>query len=167
MLDLSNLKAIAPGQTLVIEGRKGWFYLLTGTEKGADLEVINPTEDLQGEKFFTFSTVGNPYGAGKIFQERTLGIQVGQRLIVGALVLDDQKKISKRFSWSNLVYIQNKTVEIVDGELFIDGVTNGFLKVAFLADKNRIDGFVGIFVPDRPEDEVKEVEMESLLLDSI
>lgn len=157
---------LASGEKVQVGGRGGWLYNLIGTEEGADLEVVNPAED-GGEKFFVFSTVGNPFGAGKIVQERTLGVQSIEGRIIGALVVGEDGKIKERFSWSNIVFFKKKTFSVsAGGELTVDGASKGFLAALFLADKNRIDGFVGIFKPMRP-DTVKVLEMEDLLLASI
>ncbi|MDP1884141.1 MAG: hypothetical protein Q8L10_02130 [Candidatus Moranbacteria bacterium] len=156
---------VGAGEQVRVVGRGGWVYDLIGTESGADVEVSNPVEG-GGEKFFTFSTVGNPYGAGKIVQERTLGISTEHGRIVGALILDESGKIVERFSWSNAVYAKRQTVEIVAGELFIAGASKGHLAAAFMPDKNRLDGLVGIFKPTKSET-VKVLEMEDLLLASI
>ncbi|MDP1619944.1 MAG: hypothetical protein Q8M12_03020, partial [bacterium] len=143
-----------------------WVYRIIGAGDGADIEASNPVEG-GGEKFFTFSTVGNPYGAGKIIQERSLGIATEYGRVVGALVLDTDGKVAERFSWSNSVYMKKQTVEIAaTGELFVGGVSKGYLAAVFLPDKNRLDGYVGIFKPTRPE-MVKVLEMEDLLLASI
>ncbi len=154
------------GDKMKVIGRGGWVYNLTGTDKGADLEVVYPIDGGSGEKFFVFSTVGNPYGAGKIVSERTLGIDTDAGRIVGALVLDNSGKIAERFSWSNSVFMKNKTVAIDGGELFVGGASKGYLAAAFMPDKNRLDGMVGIFKPAKSE-AVKVLEMEDLILASI
>ncbi len=140
-------------------------------EEGLDFVHLNPTEG--GYKFFQYSTVDNKYGAGMIEQEPTLGVPCRNcgvdvdGTIVGALVLDEDGKICERFSWSNLVYAQKGEFLLSNqDELKVNGKTKGFFKAIFLADKNRIKGYVGVFGSAKPE-QVKVLEMENLLLTSI
>lgn len=74
-----------------------------------------------------------------------------------------------RFSWSNVVFVKHQTISINDetGALIVNDVFQGYLKAAFSPDKNRLDGCVGVFVPERPAGPVKYVEMETLPLASI
>lgn len=168
------------GDYFTLEGRGGWKMQIVKMEAGFDFVHFYPIESGLADKFFQYSTEGNPYGAGKIFQEPSLGkpcppLLINSRLekmeearIVGALVLDADGRVAERFSWSNVVFIKGGKVEFTDatGELFVDGVSKGFLKALFLPDKNRLDGYVGVFTPARPQT-VKVLEMENLLLASI
>lgn len=79
--------------------------------------------------------------------------------------MNEGGKISERYSWSNLVLVQNKNFRItLDGELQANGQSKGYLQALFLADKNRIKGFVGVFAPEKPKGKVRVLEMENLLL---
>ena len=92
-----------------------------------------------------------------VIQEPTLGIpcrEAGVDIdgrIVGALVLDSDGKVVKRFSWFKLVFVEKRGFEITPtGLLFEQDPTGtkflvGRLRAFFLPDKNRMDGYVGIF----------------------
>ena len=141
-------------------------------------EDDNPTNR---DKFFTVDTVYSDFGAPMVIQEPTLGIpcrEAGVDIdgrIVGALVLDSDGKVVKRFSWSKLVFVEKRGFEITPtGLLFEQDPTGtkflvGRLRAFFLPDKNRMDGYVGIFGPSDPKDikPVKILEMEDLLLASL
>jgi hypothetical protein len=85
--------------------------------------------------------------------------------IVGALLTDNlHKAITDRFSWSGVVFFENLEFTITEkNELIIDGKSKGFLRLLFLADKNRIEGYIGVFVPQKQK-KVKILEVEELLL---
>lgn len=169
---IADLNQLGIGEEIVIEGRGGWRIKLKKAQEGFDLIHFNPIKDDENQmKFFRYTTEGNAYGAGMIDQEPTLGVQCVAcgvdvpGLINGALVMNKEGKIVERYSWSNLVLVQNKNFIItVEGELKINGESKGFLQALFLADKNRIKGHVGVFAPEKPKEKVKVLEMESLLL---
>jgi len=88
--------------------------------------------------------------------------------ITGAIVLDGDGKVSGRFSWSNIVFAKKQTFSIsAEGELVVNGASEGFLHAVFLADKNRLTGYVGVFKPVKPEQPVRILEMETLVLGSV
>ncbi len=176
------------GETVVIPGRGGWEIRLVPRGGEFDLVHCNPAED-GGDKFFRYSTEGNRYGAGMIEQECTLGVSCrsagvdADGLIVGAIVLDADGKVTGRFSWSNLVHTLKKRFRIRnDGALFVWQPEHGnplktfadeeldspkgYLRALFCADKNLMKGYVGVFGPENPET-VKILEMETLLLASV
>jgi hypothetical protein len=167
---MAESKLLASGEVLEIQGRGGWTYRLIGTEKGADIRISNPSGD-GGEKFFAVDTAGHPYGAPTVYQEPTLGIATktvkGVEIdgnIVGALVLGPEGTVTERFSWSNLVYIKRKSLTITaDGELVIDGHSKGFLNLLLLPDKERLNGYVGVFAPAKPE-KIRARELQDFLL---
>jgi hypothetical protein len=168
---LEKVDQLAVGESLVLPGRGEWEIVLTKREDGLDLTHRNPTKG--GCKFFTYDTSGNPYGAGMIVQEPTLGVPCRKcgvdvdGTIVGALVLGEDGKIRERFSWSNLVFMKKGAFSIgADGAFTVNGVTKGYLVAIFLPDKNRLEGYVGVFGSTKPE-KVKIIEMENLLLASI
>ena len=168
------MRKLNAGDVEIVQGRGGWLYKLTGTATGADIRIYNPAGDGDKEKFFAVDTAGNPYGAPMIIQEPSLGIpcrNAGVNVdghIVGALVTDGSEKIVERFSWSNLVYIKGGSFNISsDGELTVNGERKGYLSLIFLADKNRIQGYVGVFVPQKPVGCAKVIEMEDLLLSQL
>lgn len=168
---MEELKDLKPGESIMIPGRGGWRIKLIKTPEGFDLVHFNPIKDDENQvKFFKYTTVGNPYGAGLIDQEPTLGVTCrscgveADGLISGALVMNKEGKISERYSWSNLVLVQNKSFGITfEGKLIINGGSKGYLQALFLADKNRIRGFVGVFAPEKPKEKVRILEMENLL----
>lgn len=170
------LNELENGERVTIQGRSGWEIVIEKTKEGFDLIHRNPEYTGPGEtsyKFFEYTTVSNPYGAGMIVQEPTLGFpcrDCGVEVdgtIVGALILDSNGKIVERFSWSNLVYVKKGNFTISqDGLLEVNEEGKGYLRAIFLADKNRIRGYVGVFGPNKP-DEVKVLEMETLILDSL
>lgn len=171
----SVLGAMAVGETVSIPGRGGWVMKVTRATGGVEFDFahVNRVPD-GGEKFFVFTTAGNQYGAGKIVQETTLGVPcrdcglVIDGHIVGATVLDATGKVTNRFSWSNIVYGKKGTFSIsAEGELVVNGQSNGYLHAVFLADKNRIVGYVGVFRPAKPTDAVQVLEMEQLVLASL
>lgn len=173
MFDLKN------GESLIITGRGGWKYKVTRFDFRHDIKIFNPTEDKQ-EKFFNIDTAGNPYGAPKCFQEPSLGVsfkeagvKVDRKIvevdgkIVGALVLGVDGKIEERFSWSNVVFVNGGDFDIsLEGELIVNGESKGYLRALFLPDKNRFEGYVGIFSLEKVE-KVKILEMEDLTLNLI
>lgn len=168
------MRVLKVGEEEVILGRGGWLHRITGTDKGADIQIYNPDAAGDGKKFFAVDTAGNPYGAPMIIQEPSLGVpcrNAGVNVdgnIVGALVVDESGKIAERFSWSNVVFMKGGSFSISsEGELTVNGETKGYLSIAFLADKNRIQGYVGVFVPQKPVGAPKIVEMEDLLLQQL
>ncbi len=173
MKDIDNLKI---GESITIPGRGGWMIKLIKTAEGFDLVHFNPISNDENQlKFFKYTTIGDPYGAGKIDQEPTLGVTCQScgvnidSLVSGALITNENgDEIIERYSWSNLVLNQNKNFRItLGGELLIDGnQSKGYLRALFLADKNRIKGFVGVFSPKKPK-EVQIMEMEDLILNSL
>ncbi|HSR89190.1 MAG TPA: hypothetical protein VLK22_02190 [Candidatus Udaeobacter sp.] len=170
------LGALAAGETLTIPGRGGWVMKVTCVKPGVefDFKHVNPVAD-GGEKFFTYNTYGNPYGAGKVYNETTLGVSCrdcGVAIdgnIVGAVVVGDTDKVEDRLSWSNIVYAKSSSFSVgPDGKLIVNGSQyKGYLHAVFLADKNRIDGYVGVFRPTKPVGAVKVLEMEQLVLASL
>lgn len=157
---------------VIVELRGGWKARIFGTEDGTDIRLFNPTDE-GGEKFFAVTTRGNPYGAPMVVQEPTLGVPcrncgVGvDGNIVGALVLNEDGEIVERFSWSNLVFMKDGEFEIdSDGLLTVNGDFEGYLVAVFLPDKNRMQGYIGVFGPNKPES-IKILEMEDLLLGSL
>lgn len=180
---IKNMNEMKNGQSVVIQGRGGWMIKLIKTPKGFDLVHFNPIgDDENQQKFFRYSTTGNPYGAGMIEQEPTLGVTCRScgvnidGLIVGAIVMKESRvivdaivmkesKVSDRYSWSNLVFKQKKSFRItMGGELIVDGRSKGYLHAVFVADKNRVKGFVGVFAPEKSKGKVRVLEMENLLL---
>jgi len=161
------------GQSLTVPGLQGWKTKVTKKENGFDTKIYHPTEDGKCEMFFTIDTSGNPYRAPEVIQETTLGIpckEIGinnDGNVVGALVIGVSGKIDERFSWTNVVFMKNLTFSISEeGELLIDGKSKGFLQLLFLPDKNRMKGFVGVFIPKKSK-EVKIIELEDLLLEQL
>ena len=171
---MTDLESMKDGESVVVRGRGGWDIELIKTPEGFDLVHFNPiSNDKNQLKYFRYTTIGNPYGAGIIDQEPTLGVPCDtcgvdiSGLVVGALVINEKKEIVERYSWSNLVLAQNKKFRItLGGELLIDGQSKGYLRALSLADKNRMKGFVGVFSPEKPK-EVQIMEMEDLVLNSL
>ncbi|OGL65617.1 hypothetical protein A3B21_03070 [Candidatus Uhrbacteria bacterium RIFCSPLOWO2_01_FULL_47_24] len=173
---LNLLSKLGIGESVTLPGRGGWMMRVTVCDTGYDFTHRNPTDQGQS-KFFNYTTVGNPYGAGKIKQEPSLGVQCRNcgvevdGAIVGAIVLNDEGKVTARFSWSNLTFPPDPSKAKVfsisaAGELTVAGVSHGYVAAVFLADKNRLTGYVGVFKPVKPAT-VKVVEMETLLFASI
>ena len=78
---------------VVFDGRGGWKIMLFLNAKGeVELEHFQPDPD-GTYKFFSYSTAGSSYGAGKILQEPDLSILPkpfdDETPIAGALVVDD------------------------------------------------------------------------------
>ncbi len=170
---LEKLGQLKPGETVTIPGRGGWKIEIAACEGGGfDVAHYNPADDGR-KKFYLYTTVGNKYGAGRMKQEPSLGVpcrdcgaDIGGA-IVGALVRGGDGKIIDRFSWSNHVFVQKGTFSIgADGALTVNGAPKGFLQAVFLPDKNRLEGYVGVFGSAKPE-RVMVVEMEDLLLATI
>ena len=172
---MKNLDSLAIGKSVIIPGRGGWMIKLIRTAEGFDLAHFNPIKDDENQlKFFRYTTVDNPYGAGMIDQEPTLGVTCqscgvdANGLIVGALITNENKnEIVERYSWTNLVLNQNKNFRItIEGKLIINGISKGYLQGIFLADKARMNGFVGIFSPEKTKN-VQILDMEGLVLKSL
>ena len=172
---MKDINKLAIGDSVVVPGRGGWMIKLIKTAKGFDLIHFNPIKEDENQlKFFRYTTEGDPYGAGIVDQEPTLGIPCNTcgvdlpGLIVGALVLNDERnEILERYSWTNLVQNQNKSFRITfEGELKVDGVSKGYLQALFLADVKRMRGYVGLFSPEKP-DKVQVFDMENILLHTL
>ncbi|MCX6779463.1 MAG: hypothetical protein NTU97_04555 [Candidatus Magasanikbacteria bacterium] len=173
--DVGEMISLTPDQRVVLDGRGGWKIALSFNDKGElELEHFQPHES-GAKKFFAYSTEGNQYGAGKIFAEPSLAVPVLEKgfLLTGALVLDEKGKVTNRFSWSNLVFIQKRRFEVTKSNRLLvsdpasgEMVPMGYLRVLFLTDKNRMTGYVGVFTPIRTRT-VRILEMEDLLLASI
>lgn len=184
---LDMIKDLPELYEIVIPGRGDWRCVLTRQHQGFDFTLECPEIDDDDEptgrcKFFIVDTRDNQFGAPKVFQEpslgvlcRNAGVDIDGR-IVGALVLDSDGKVVKRFSWSKLVFVEKRGFEITPtGLLFEQDQTGtkflvGRLRALFLPDKNRLDGYVGIFGPSDPskaQEPVKILEMEDLLLASL
>lgn len=171
--DLFAALGLVQGDELVIEGRGGWEMVVEYGENGVDFTHRNPvwvSGECVGYKFFWYTTKGNAYGAGIIDQEPTLGVLLTScgldhtGKLVGAIVVDDGGAVTGRFSWSNVVYAKGKSFSVgTDGGLTVDGARQGSLAAIFLADKNRLGGFVGVFTPSG-QDTVTILEMEQLVL---
>jgi len=151
-----------------VELRGGWLLEISEGPDGADIRVYNPSDNGQ-KKFFEYSTHGNPYGAGKIIQEPSLGIPLGNigidldDFLVGMLVIDSSGKVVERFSLTNAILMKKQIIHVSSsGELFVNGSTKGFLTILFMPDKNRLSGYVGVF-SFKKSGKVKIVEMEDLL----
>ncbi len=169
------LRAMAADEMFAIPGRGGWAMEVTCVKPGVEFDFKHVNSVLDGgEKFFAYNTAGNQYGAGKVFNETTLGVSCrncGVAVdgnIVGATVLDATGKVTDRLSWSNIVYTKSGSFAIsAEGELAVNGQPKGYLHAVFLADKNRIDGYVGVFRPVKPAGAVQVLEMEQLVLASL
>lgn len=183
MPDMNALQAVvtgmAVGETAELPIRGGWRLRITKLNTGdeVDIRVFNPVGDTGQERFFAYDTIGDKYGAGKIVQEPSLGIALGDcgvdvaDRLVGAIVLDETGKVKIgadgkpcRFSWSNVTFAKHQKMSVTStGELEIDGVSYGYLAAVFLTDKNRMNGYVGVFTPTKP-DKVRVAEMEELAI---
>lgn len=169
---LNALNELKDGESVVIPGKKGWMIKLIKTPEGFDLTHYNPVSGDENQlKFFLYTTIGNAYGAGMIKQEPTLGVPANrcgvqnvEGLIVGALVLNEQGNVKSRYSWSNLVFAKGGNFNIkFDGELIVNGESQGYVAAVFVPDKNRLEGYVAFITPSKP-DKIKILEMETLVL---
>lgn len=170
---ITLLASLSDGEEITIPGRCGWEIVLGKATDGIDLSHQNPSGDGRF-KFFTYTTKGNKYGAGITKQEPSLGILLNSfgvtdgvkptDTLVGAIVLDEHNKVSARYSWSNVVFMKKQNITITSaGELKVGDVSQGFVTAVFLPDKNRMEGYVGVFRPSC-SDTVKVLEMESVVL---
>src|SRR5680860_419074 len=156
------------GQSVIIPVKGGWELKVTSAKDGLEFKHYNPWKgDRSKEAFYTYSN-RNTNGSGMMDQEKTLGIPCrncgidNDGRIIGVLVTDG-KEIINRFSLSKIVYLQEKNIAVSpEGEVIIDEESQGFVRLLFLPDKNRLDGFVCITTPDKHE--VKIMEMEDLLM---
>jgi len=167
---LGDIKELEIGQSVIIPVKGGWELKATMTEKGLEFKHYNPWQgDRNKEAFYTYSN-RNENGSGMMDQEKTLGIPCrscgieNDGRIIGVLVTDDKCEIVDRFGLSKIVYVQEHNLEISnEGEVCIDGESKGFVGIIFLADKNRIDGYVCVTFPEKMPG-VTEIEMEDLLM---
>lgn len=165
-----NFEDLEIGQAVIISVKGGWEMKVTMTENGLEFKHYNPWQgDRSKEAFYTYSN-RNDNGSGMMDQEKTLGVPCrscgieNDGRIVGALVTDNKCEIVDRFSLSKIIYVQEHDFEISpEGEVSIDGESKGFIGIIFLADKNRMDGYVCVTFPEKPS-EVTEMEMEDLLM---
>lgn len=166
------------GEKIICFGRKGWQYEITKVSNDGefDLRAYNPDPETEQSRWFEVDTSAkvSQYGAPVIVQEPFLGIALSkfginiEGKLVGALVLDNKGDIVGRFSRSNIVFMKKQSFSVdTEGQLLVDGCSNGFLSALFLADKERIKGYVGIFKPARQEEKVKVIEMEDLLINQL
>lgn len=150
----------------------GWKLKLMVDDNGNIVFVhYNPWQGDENQHAFLESTNAlDKNGMTTIVQEPTLGIPLrdcgvdNDGKVVGFLVTDKNCDITDRFSLSKLVYVQEHSIEISrDGKVAVDGAEIGYIGVIFLADKNRMIGYVAVTFPQKP-DEVQEIEMEDLLM---
>lgn len=178
-MDIKELFRSHSVNQVIFDLRGGWKLRLWLNAEGSwEMEHFNPVSETdKRRKFFIYSTVGNPYGAGKIIQEPDLAL-VAPKInlpVVGALVLDQDGNIAERYSWSNLFFMKKIAADIDENnQLYLidengQPIFKGKLRALFLPDKNRMEGYVGIFdsVVERAEGPVRVLEMESLLLNSL
>lgn len=160
----------AGGITLSAAG--GWRLHLTVDDDNNIVFVhYNPWQGDEDQHAFLESTNKlDKNGMTTIVQEPTLGIPLrdcgvdNDGKVVGFLVTDENGDIIDRFSLSKLVYVQEHSIEIDKaGKVIVDGTEIGYIGVIFLADKNRMVGYVAVIFPGKP-DEVREIEMEDLLM---
>ncbi len=184
---LEMVKDLPYGTKITVPGRGGWECILTRHPRGFDFMIHHPETDeddnpTDRNKFFIVDTIGSECGDPVIIQEPTLsvpcrnaGVDIDGR-IVRAIVLDAEGKITKRLSWSKLVFIEKRGFEITPtGLLFEQNPAGtkflvGRLRALFLPGKNYLDCYVGIFGPSDPskaQEPVKVLEMEDLLLASL
>ena len=174
---LDALQPLKVGEDVVIPCRGGWQMVITRCEVGYDITHHFPvpvpvdSKELTLYKFFEYTTVGNQYGAGMIVEEPSLGILCRNvrgldidGYIVGAIVMSEADEITGRYSLSNLVFAKGQTFSISeDGELVVNDVLQGFVDVVFLANKNRLVGYVCVCIPAKIDRPVEIVEMEHLV----
>ncbi|HBV57689.1 MAG TPA: hypothetical protein DEB73_00200 [Candidatus Magasanikbacteria bacterium] len=183
---LSVLKLIRDfpkGTEITIPCRGEWECMLTSccSREWFTATVQCPETDNDGNptgryKFFTVKT-SDRHGPPKVTQEPTLGIPcraAGVDIhghIISGLVIDADGKITKRLQWSYIVFVEKRDFEITPtGLLFVQDPAGtkflvGRLRALFLPDKNRLDGYIGVFGPSDPDNikPVKILNMEDLL----
>lgn len=156
-------------ENLKLKGRGGWVLEAIPTGNGEhDFIITNPTaEGLL--KFFSVTTVGNPYGAPMIEQEPSLRIPMRDAGIdmdgdiVGAVICDANGHVVERASLSNLFFMKGQSVEInLGGEVLIDGESKGFIQMLVNPDKNRLVGYVALVGPNPPNNDITVHELETL-----
>lgn len=165
------LQELAPDDTIGFPLRKGWAAEVVARGDGESWDIILRNLRDGQQLFYLVTTEHSPYGAPMIVQEPSYPVHYRKGdvdvRIVGAIVRDAEGQVKDRFSWSNMVFMQGKMVELTpDGELKVDGESCGFLQAAFLPDMNRMQGYVGVFGPTKPE-QVRVLEMEDLLFASL
>lgn len=176
-MNIKELLESSPDKQVVLDLRGGWKLRLWLNTKGeVEMEHFQPNAEGR-RKFFVYSTEGNPYGAGKIIQEPDLALVLPKinLPVVGALVLNEAGDIAERYSWSNLVFMKKSLFEIDENSQLTIVDENGQphfkgkLRAVFLPDKNRMEGYVGIFDPvlERASGPVRVLEMETLLVNSL
>ncbi len=172
--ELLNLliQKMEKGEKMLFFNRGGWQTELLLVKDGIFDVKIHHLSKEGNELFFNIETKNNNYGAPLVVQEPSFGIPCDKitdnalkGFIVGALIVEEGK-ITERFSWSNL-FLKGLTFNISSsGELKVNGKSRGFLSLLFLPDKNRMEGYVGVFTPQAPK-KIKVVEMEDLLLSQL
>ena len=182
MTEIRVLEDLGQPDGLTLAGRGGWEYKIVPAEggEGCDIVITNPADTEGGQKFYAVTTVGNRYGAPTIVQEPTLGVALAsidldfseeaakEGFLVGAITLFADGAVNSRFSWSNLVYMQEGSFEISgSGKLAVNGEPHGYLHCLILPDKNRMTGYVGIFKPVPNNDVVKVFELEDLAVNAV
>lgn len=180
---LDALAQLGEGERVVIPREvlgAQWELAVTRTgERRVDLTHRNPADDGTSRfKFYTADTTGNPYGAMTFDQEPSLGIPCREAGIdmdgklVGVVVLDEGSKVSLRGSWSKFVWSPKPEERMpynisLDGEVFINNLSLGFIHGITLPDKNRMRGWVPVVRLGRPTGPVRQFEMEDVAVAAI
>lgn len=155
-------------ETLKIELRGGWYTEVRGNGDGtADIETYNLDPNTGRKRWYSVTSLGNKYGGPLMYEEPDLGIKledvgvpgIDDRL-VGFVSFGPDGKVERK-SFSNTVFMEKKTLDVTaEGALVINGEVVGYLAVIFMSNKARIKGYVGIFIPTKPSEPVKIMEME-------
>lgn len=177
--DLTGVLAgLLNGESIHIQLGTQWALELTRTSaERIDATMFNAVLDAEGNevgrKFYQMSTVGNPYGAPMLVQEPSLGIpccEAGIDLeggLIGFVAFGEDGALVLRTSLSKLTYspkLEERATYSVssEGEVVVGGKSLGYINAVFLPDKNRMQGYVALVRPNRPNGPVKVLEMEQV-----
>lgn len=151
-----------------------WSYTFTATEQDGKRRVDARLHNTSGDTdwFYAVDTQPNKFGAPIVIEEPSLrvpcesaGITERDGFLVGAVAFADS---TLRASWSNLVKAQKKQFEFKsDRSFWVDGELIGYVWRIAMTNKNRIDGWVAIVLPEVPTGPVTVVEFEDVMREAV
>lgn len=167
------IEALEVGESLIagpeFTGTQWSYILLRASATRVDAIICNVDEN--GVHWFCdVSTVGHPYGLPMVVEEPSLGVPCidcgieAEGNVVGAFVLNGDRDVTRRTSWSRIVKVEKGAFVITpEGEFLVNGVSEGFVRGLIASNKNRIKGWIAIVAPTRSVKQLVPLEVQSLM----